>query len=239
MKGLSMKGSAIAASLAVVMALGAVPLWAQAAGQGRPAQPTQTKPAQPPGATQPAPSSPQPAGQAPATPPPAAAPAPQPPAPFPAGAKIAFVNPQRIFQESAEGKAALTRVNALTQRKQTENQQRQKTLQDNQQKLQTSGTLLSDAARSALEKEIEKQQVDLQRFQQDAQAEIQELQNEVQREFAAKFQPVIDQVAREKGLHMVFNMVDSGLAWAEPGLDISNEVIKKLESPKPAAPPKQ
>src|SRR5262249_29929508 len=148
------------------------PVLAQAAGQP-------PKPAQP--ATPPA-------AQTPVPPPAAAA---QPPAPFPAGAKIAFVNPARIFQESADGKAALTRVKALTDKKQNENNDRQKALQASQQKLNSGGGVLSDAARSTLEKEIEKQQLDLQRFQQDAQAEINELQNEVQGEFSRKVQPLI------------------------------------------------
>jgi outer membrane protein len=162
----------------------------------------------------------------------------QPPAPFPAGAKIAFINPQRIFQESADGKAALTRVQTLTQKKQTENGTRQKTLQENQQKLQSSGNVMSDAARSQLEKEIEKQQLDLQRFQQDAQAEIQELQTEVQNEFARKVQPLIDQIAKEKGLQLVFNASDAGFAWVDPGLDLSTEIIKKLDAGKTSTPPK-
>jgi outer membrane protein len=162
----------------------------------------------------------------------------QPPAPFPAGAKIAFINPQRIFQESTDGKAALTRVQALTQKKQTENTARQKTLQDNQQKLQASGSVMSDAARGQLEKEIEKQQLDLQRFQQDAQAEIQELQNEVQGDFARKVQPLIDQLAKDKGLQLVFNVADAGFAWVDPGLDLTTEIIKKLDTGKSAAPPK-
>jgi len=155
----------------------------------------------------------------------------------PAGAKIAFINPQRIFQESADGKAALTRVNALTQKKQTENTAKQKALQDNQQKLQSGGSVMSDQARDQLQKEIERQQLDLQRFQQDAQAEIQELQTEVQNEFARKVQPLIDQIAKEKGLQLVFNVNDAGFAWVEPGLDLTGELIKKLDA-KPATSPK-
>src|SRR2546425_4601062 len=108
-----MKARAVAASLALVMS--AAPVFAQAAGQARPPQTP-------------------PAGQArPQTPPAAPAPAqstmpPQPPAPFPAGAKIAFFNPQVVFQNSAEGKSALTRVQALTQKKQTENAAKNKAL---------------------------------------------------------------------------------------------------------------
>ena len=71
-----------------------------------------------------------------------------------------------------EGKAAVTRINTLIQKKQKEGEDKQKALQANQQKLQTSGGVMNEQARSQLEKEIERQQVDGQRFQQDAQAEI-------------------------------------------------------------------
>jgi outer membrane protein len=223
-----MKVSATAALLAVsLVALGAGSAFAQAPAPPKPAQPTmpQTKPATPP-------------LQAPAQPPAVTPPPSQPPAPFPAGAKVAFINPQRIFQESGDGKSALTRVQALTLKKQTENTARQKALQDNQQKLQASGSVMSDAARGQLEKEIEKQQLDLQRFQQDAQAEITELQNEVQNDFARKVQPLIDQMAKEKGLQMVFNAGDAGFAWVDPGLDLSSELIRKLDAAKAGTAPK-
>src|SRR6185436_14181731 len=181
--------------------------------------PAQPKPA-PPAAT--------PAQPPPATPAPAAAP--QPPVPFPAGAKIAFINPQRVFQESTDGKASVARVNALIQKKQKEGEDKAKLLQGNQQKLQTSGGVMNEAARTQLEKEIERQQKDGERFQQDAQAEINELQQEVQNEFLKKVQPVLDAVATEKGLHMVFNAAEAGIAWAPQSLDLTTEVIKKLDA---------
>ncbi len=208
-----MRGSAIAAPLVLVLlALSAAPVFAQT-----PAQPT-----------------PSPV-QAPQTPPPPA----QPPAPFPQGAKVAFFNPQVVFQSSADGRAAVTRVNALIQKKQTENADKAKLLQGNQQKLQTSGSVMNETARVQLEKEIEKQTKDAERFQQDAQAEINELQQEVQNDFVKKLSPIIEQIATEKGLHIVFNAVESGIAWASPGLDLTSEVVKKLDAvAKPAATPK-
>src|SRR5262249_41171924 len=140
---------------------------------------------------------------------------------------------------SQDGKAALARVQALTQKKTTEGQAKQKALQDNQQKLQSSGNVMSDAARSQLEKEIERQNTDMQRFQQDAQAEINELQNEVQQDFVRKATPIIDQIAKEKGLQMLFNTENAGFAWADPALNLTSEVIKRLDAAaKPAAPPK-
>ena len=223
-----MKGYAIAASLAVSLSAAAPLLAQQPVGQPPKPATAQPKPAQPP-ATPPA----QPA--APATPAPPA----QPPAPFPAGAKIAFFQPEVVFQNSTEGKAALARVQALVQKKQTENADKAKQLQANQQKLQTSGSVMNEAARAQLEKEIERQQKEAERFQQDAQAEINELQQEVQNDFVKKMSPILDQLAAEKGLHLVFNAGQSGISWAAPGLDLTPEVIKKLDGAKaPAAAPK-
>src|ERR1035437_1670910 len=82
----------------------------------------QTPPAQPPAQTAPAPAS-------------------QPPLPFPQGAKIAFVNFQRVVSESTDGKASTTRVNALIAKKQTEGTDKAKKLQADQQKLQTTGSV--------------------------------------------------------------------------------------------------
>jgi outer membrane protein len=224
-----MRGSAIAASVALsIFVLSAAPVLAQT-----PAKPAATPAGQPPTPAKPAPATPAPQTPAP-TPPPA-----QPPAPFPAGAKIAFFNPQAVFQASADGRAAVTRVNALIQKKQTENADKAKLLEGNRQKLQTSGGVMNEAARVQLEKEIEKQTKDAERFQQDAQAEINELQQEVQNEFVKKLSPIVEQLATEKGLHLVFNASESGIAWAAPGLDLTQDVIKKLDAmAKPATAPK-
>ena len=89
--------------------------------------------------------------------------------------------------------------------------------------------MLNDAARGTLEKDIEKLTVDIQRYTQDAQAEVQELQQELQAEFQRKLMPVIDAVAKEKTLLMVFSVADAGVVWAYPGLDVTNDVIKRFD----------
>ena len=213
-----MRGSAIAASLALtVIALSAAPVLAQTPVAPKPAAPKLlAAPAQPPAAPAPAPVA-----------------APAPPVPFPAGAKIAFFNPVAVFQNSADGRTAVGRVNALIEKKQKENADKAKLLQGNQQKLQTSGSVMNETARVQLEKEIEKQTKDAERFQQDAQAEINELQQEVQNDFVKRLSPIVTEIAAEKGLQIVFNTSEAGIAWATPGLDLTADVIKKLDT-KPA-----
>ena len=153
--------------------------------------------------------------------------------PFPQGAKVGFVNLQAIAQLSADGKAAAAKVNALAQKKQTEAADKAKLLQSNQQKLETSGSVMSEAARAQLQKDIDRQTLEGQRFEQDAQAELNELQQQLQQEFQTKLMPVLESISKEKGLQVLFSAGDSGVIWAEPGIDLTLEAVKRLDA-KPA-----
>jgi outer membrane protein len=178
-----------------------------------------------------------PAGQTPPasqTPAPAATPAPTPPAPFPEGAKIAFVNIQAIASNSAEGKAARTKIDDLTKQKTSELGEKNKQLQGLQTKLQQGGTVLNDAARLQLEKDIEKLNREIQFFQQDAQSDIQTLTTQLQSEFSDKLNPILEQVAKEKGLQILFDAPNSGFVWADAGLDLTADVIKRFDAAHPA-----
>jgi Skp family chaperone for outer membrane proteins len=210
-------------AVALSLALSAAPTFA---AQGAPAPAPQGAAQQP----APRPTAPSPGAPTPAAPQqPAAA-----PVPFPEGAKYAVINIQRIANESAEGKAATGRVNALVARKQAEGAEKTKQLQAAQQKLDAGGTVMSDNARGLLQKEIERLTVDIQRFNEDAQAEVQQLQNDLMADFERKLTPVIAQVATEKQLHLIFSAADAGLVWGYPGLDITAEVIKKFDAAAPA-----
>jgi outer membrane protein len=188
-------------------------------------------PAQPPA---PAPQKPTlPTTPAPAAP---AAPAPAVPKPFPEGAKIGYVVLQRIANESAEGKASTAKIQALQQKKSTELQEKQKQLQGLEEKLKKEGSVMSSTAQADVQKQVERLQVDIQRFTQDAQQEIQELTTQLQGAFEQRMTPILGQVGQEKGLHYIFNAPDSGIVWADPGLDITADVIKRLDAG-PAKPP--
>jgi len=199
-------------ALAVVLAAG--PALAQT-------PPTQDPPQKPP------------AGQTPPTPPPSLTQPPAAPRPFPEGAKIAYVDLQRIAQGSAEGKTAATKIQALQKQKLGEIQEKNKQLEELRKKLEQGGTVMSDPARSQLEKDIDRSARELQFMQQNAQAEAEQLERELNTEFQRK------QVAKEKGLHMLFSIRDNGAVWADTGLDLSDEIIKRFDAAAKPAPAKK
>ncbi|MEP7116694.1 MAG: OmpH family outer membrane protein [Acidobacteriota bacterium] len=209
----------------MVVALGLVLVTGASSYAQTPAAPAPAKPAAP-ATAKPAP----PAALAPA-------PAPAVVLPFPEGAKIAFVVLQRVVAESADGKVASARVQALQQKKVAELNEKQKATQSLQEKLDKSGAVMSEAARADLTKQVERANVDMQRATQDAQAEVQELQNQLQEEFQRRIAPIIESVGKERGLHYIFNGPDSGLVWADASLDITSDVVKKFDLATKTAPP--
>ena len=181
-----------------------------------------------------------PAAQKPPAPAPApAAQKPAAPAPkFQEGLKYAYVNMQRVAAESNDGKAAAEKLKAFQDQKGRELQDKQKTLQAAQQKLESGGSVLSEAARTQLASDIERQQRDLQRLSEDANQDVQNLAQQVEEDFTRKVLPVVGKVAQDKQVHFVFNAAQSGLIWAEPGMDLTTEVIAAMNAggAKPAAP---
>jgi outer membrane protein len=172
--------------------------------------------------------------------PPAAAVTPRAAKPFPEGFKVAFMNPDRIVLESAMGKASTAKMTALRAQKLAELNGRNQELESARQKL-ASGSLLSDAARTTAQKSIDRLQVELQRAQQDAEAAVQELQQQINADFDRFLAPVVEQAALDKGLYILLRVDTGTIAWADPSLDITGDIIKRLDAttaPATAKPPK-
>lgn len=199
-----------------------------------PAAPAAPRPTPAPAQQKPAAPAPAPAQQKPA--PPAPAPVVELKPRFQDGMKYAYVNVQAVAAASVEGKVAAEKIKVLQEQKSRELQERNKALQGDQQKLDQGGSVLSDAARAQLSASIDRQQRDLQRFTEDAQQEVQQLAEQVEAEFNRKLTPIIDRVAKQKQVHFVFNAAQSGLIWAEPGMDLTAEVIQAFDTPGAAAP---
>ena len=146
---------------------------------------------------------------------------------------------QGIFNSSADGKAAATKLQEWEKKKMAEIQEKTKLAQALQTKLQQGGTVLNDQARAQGENELKKLQRELQSMQEDAQQEGQDMRQQLLEEFSKKVNPILEQVAKERGLHMVFTVSqDANIAWADPGLDLTPEVVKRVDAAAKGAPKK-
>ncbi len=184
----------------------------------------------------PPPQTPPPATQKPAAPPPAAAAAAAPrPSRSPRAPRSRTSTSSGSPPSQPRARPRRGKVSALRDKKLAELKAKNKQLEAAQQKVNQA--VLSEEARAQATKEVERLNVEIQRMQQDADAELQELQQQLQLEFQRKLTPVIQQVAQEKGLQMLLSQADAGIVWADPGLDLTAEVIKRFDAATAGAKP--
>jgi Skp family chaperone for outer membrane proteins len=176
--------------------------------------------------------------QTPAKPAPAAAQAPAAPivAAFPPDAKVAFVNMPAVFSASQLGKAGQAKFKSLADQLTKSLNDKNTAITALTDKIKAQQGVAAEAIVAGWNSELAKMQRDLQFAQQEAQAESDQLQQSVLADFSQKVQPVVEALRAEKGLWIVFSLdaEQSGLSVAAiaPGLDLSAEVIKRLDGAK-------
>jgi Skp family chaperone for outer membrane proteins len=159
------------------------------------------------------------------------APKPQTPVTFPVDAKYAIIDTQAVASTSVIGKEATKRLNDLQSKRAADLQVMNKQLQALQTKRDTGGPVLNDAARAQVDKDVDKLQRDIQYATSNAQAALKDLNDELMADFTKKVEAAVQEIAKERGLYIVFT-ADSGVAYVAPEINISDEVVKRLDAKK-------
>ena len=162
--------------------------------------------------------------------------------------RIAVIDMGRVSSESKLGKSYAAQIEALRKDIDARGEGKQKelegidtsikTLQD---ELDKQSTALSPEAQERKRQEIVKKNRDRQAFIEDGQGELQRLRERaqgqaatLQADFQGKLKPVIDAVAKDKGIDII---IDNQVALMfNKAYDISAEVVAKADAMAPAAP---
>jgi outer membrane protein len=179
--------------------------------------------------------------QAPAAP----APAIQTAVPFTvAQVKMAWLNIESAILSCAEGKAQFNDVQKYVDGKNSELEKLKKEVDALQNQLNVQGPKLTDDARADLEEQLQSKSTQLQRFSDDTQKDIDSRRNRVTNYIGRRMLPVIEKLAKEKGLSGVVYFNPQRDAWVDPSLFITDEIVKAYDrtypvgaKPAPAKPP--
>ena len=146
--------------------------------------------------------------------------------------KIGVVNSLVVLERSAEGK----RIVAQLEEKNNNNQQRIARLDDEirqlETKLNTQRLTLTDEALMNLSSDIERKRTDRKRYAEDSFREFQELRNRLFTKLQAEVKPIIDQLGKEMGLEIVFDLNNSGTIYFDSKIELTEEVIKRYDASK-------
>jgi outer membrane protein len=152
------------------------------------------------------------------------------PAAPPAGTKFVYVNSQKLLQSTpGAGRAQQTWNQELGQYR-SEVQSLAAQVDSLEQAYQRQESMLSDAAKSRKQKEIQDKRQQLQQRTQQLEQQASQRQQELLQPILNRVRGVIDQIRKERGYTMVFDASGAGLLAADPGLDITDLVIDRLKT---------
>ena len=146
--------------------------------------------------------------------------------------RVGAISLSYVARSSKAGKAALAEIEKFVKQKEAEVVARGTELDKQREALQKSSVGLSPRALADLQKAFDKSRLEFERFQQDAQNEVQALQAKFDADFRIKLSPIIDAVSKEKGLQFVFGLEQAAIVWWSPTVDISADVVKRLDGEK-------
>ncbi len=150
------------------------------------------------------------------------------------GGKVGVFNADRIMAESQPGQQALALFNQLQEQRVGELQVQQDQINILQQQQISVPPGSADAVR--LGREVENSMLRLERLQQDVQQELGLRQNELVSGITEMISQVIDVMGQEDGYTLIFNAVQSGLVYLDPTLDITDEIIQRVNAMSAPAP---
>jgi outer membrane protein len=89
---------------------------------------------------------------------------------------------------------------------------------------------LSDEKLEEMSKDIEDRTIALQRFEDDAKRDLDEARRQALGRLEQQIMPIINEVGEERGLTLIFNKFQSGLVYADTGVDITDDVIRRFNT---------
>jgi outer membrane protein len=147
--------------------------------------------------------------------------------PFPSSpAKLAWIDLDAAIFSCDQGKKEFADLQKTVDAKKTEMDNLRKEVDNLQNQLNVQGPKLTDDARADMEEQLEAKNTNLQRFQQDAQKDIDARRQRVGNTIGKKMLPVIEKVAKEKGLGAVLMFNQNRDAYVDPSLVITDDIVK-------------
>ena len=144
--------------------------------------------------------------------------------------KIAYVDMQEALNTADAGKKAKEVFKGEVDRLQKDLDKQQEELKSMNEELEKQAYLLSDETRAKKEKEYQEKLKNFKRFYQDSQEKLQEKDAQLTRKIIIDLRKIIEELGKEKGYTLIFEKSESSLLYADKGIDLTGEVVKKYNA---------
>ena len=151
------------------------------------------------------------------------------------GQKIGVINSQEVLEKSVEGKRVIARLQERDKANQAALTKIDDDIRQLETKLNTQRLTLSEEALYQMNSDLEKKRTERKRVAEDSFRDWQDLQLKLFNKIQSELMPVIEQLGKEKGMDIIFDLTKSGAVYFNPGIDLTAEVIKRYDASKATA----
>lgn len=148
--------------------------------------------------------------------------------------RIGVINSQRVLETSGEGKRVIAQLQEKDKKVQDELAKIDEDIRKLESKMNTQRLTLSEQSLIDLRSDIERKRTERKRRAEDSLRELQELQLRLFNKVKGELLPIIEQLGKEKGFDIIFDLANSGALYFSPAIEITEEVIKKYDASKAA-----
>ena len=145
--------------------------------------------------------------------------------------KLGFVNTERILRDALPAQRAQKKIEAEFQKRDQELARLADQLKRMQEDLEKNGVTMSETQRRSKEREFGDLNRDFQRKQREFREDLNQRRNEELAQVVEQANRVIRQIAEQEKFDIIFQ----DAVFASPRIDITDRVIKALDSGKPPA----
>ena len=153
--------------------------------------------------------------------------------------KLGIINSRDILDKSAEGRRALAQLQAADKKYAESISRLDDQIKQLQNRMTSQRLTLTAEAAAGIQTDILKKQTERQRMAEDAGKSLQELQAATLEQLQTQLIPIIEQLRKDKGLDLIFDLGKSGTVFFSPALDLTAEVIRRYDALKAAPPAKK
>jgi len=133
--------------------------------------------------------------------------------------------------QSKLGKAGHDQITALNDKLSAALAAKAKEIQTLQEKIKTQQNLVTEPVLQTMARDLDKLNREGKFMQDDMQVQVNQMNEELLKNFQDKVMPIVEDVRKEKGLWIIFALGDnSNIAAAHAGLDLSQEIVKRLDA---------
>lgn len=145
---------------------------------------------------------------------------------------VGIVSMQKVLDESKKGKDVQKKFEQSVATEKKEIEKREGTIKKAQEDFVRDQATMSEEQRRKKQREIQNQVSELQQFANEAQEKMSAKRLDLLKTVVEPAKEIVNKVAKEKKMTIVFERGESGLLYFDEAIDLTPEIIKRLDAAK-------